>query len=66
MEFSGSKLKKARLLLALSRIRLGELVECSDMSVYNWETGRYSPSANMVAKLADALSMPLEYFYEAM
>ena len=53
------------MLLSLSRIRLGDEVGCSDMRVYNWETGRYSPSANMVAKLADALSMPLEYFYES-
>jgi len=63
-QFSGTKLKEARLALGISRNRLAPYVGCTVMSLYSWETGKRTPSSRFLAPLASNLRTTIEYFYD--
>lgn len=63
-QFSGDKLKKARQALKISRNRLAPWVGCTVMSLYNWETGKRTPSAQYLDALAQQLRVKVDYFFD--
>ena len=63
-KFSGRKLKAAREAIRISRHTLAQMVGVTQMSIYNWETDKFSPHADALFKLAAALNQPADYFYE--
>lgn len=53
--FSGQHLRAMRTAAGISRTRLAAAVHRCEHTVYLWERGRVTPSANALAQVADAL-----------
>ena len=65
-KFSGAKITEARVACELTKVDLAGMVGCTDMSIYNWETGRFFPDAESLAELSAALGKPVEWFFVEM
>lgn len=67
MSVLGNRLKQARQKAGLSQERLGVLAGIDEMSasarMNQYERGVHTPSYSMVGRLANALDLPVEYFY---
>lgn len=59
-ERNGNAIARRRIELCLTQQQLGDLVGASQRQISNWETSRYTPSGKSLAKLAKALSCPIE------
>jgi transcriptional regulator with XRE-family HTH domain len=62
--FSGELVKKARIASGFSRFRLALQLNCSSMTIYNWEVGKAWPDAKQLPWLADELGVKIEDFFE--
>jgi Zn-dependent peptidase ImmA (M78 family)/DNA-binding XRE family transcriptional regulator len=60
--FSGQRLREAREARGLTAISVSELAEVSVQAVYHYESGRMSPSPDVLEKLAVALNLPPVFF----
>jgi Zn-dependent peptidase ImmA (M78 family)/DNA-binding XRE family transcriptional regulator len=60
--FSGQRLREAREARGLTAISVSELAEVSVQAVYHYESGRMSPSPDVLEKLAAALNLPPVFF----
>ena len=60
--FSGQRLREAREARGLTAISVSELAEVSVQAVYHYESGRMSPSPDVMGKLAAALNLPPVFF----
>lgn len=67
MSIVGKRLKQARLRSGISQERLGILAGIDEMSasarMNQYERGVHAPGYPQVEKLAEALDVPVEYFY---
>jgi transcriptional regulator with XRE-family HTH domain len=63
-QFSGAKLKAAREAVGVSRERLAPFIGCTPMSIYNWESGKRTPSARHLDALAHNLRTTIDCFYD--
>lgn len=63
-QFSGAKLRAAREAIGISRDRLAPFIGCTTLSLYNWETGKRTPSARHLDALAVQLRQTVDYFYD--
>lgn len=50
-----SPIKAARLAAGLTQVQLAEKMGCSQQEIQRWETGRVSPTAKTLKKLAEAI-----------
>lgn len=60
--FSGHRLREAREARGLTAVSVSELAEVSVQAVYHYESGRMSPSPDVLEKLAVALNLPPVFF----
>lgn len=60
----GERIRQARKVAGLNQAALAERVGVSQPAVANWESGVHDPRRLMLAKLAEALSTPLEWLAE--
>lgn len=61
--FSGARLRGARLAAGLSQRDLAILLDCSEMTISKYESGRYSPEAGRVIEIARALEVEAESLF---
>lgn len=61
--FSGSALKKARLLRGLSMEELSEKISVSQQMISKYENGKSIPTADILTELSNILNFPPIYFY---
>jgi transcriptional regulator with XRE-family HTH domain len=63
----GRRLREARIRVGIPQDKLGVLIGmdegCSSARISRYETGVHEPKINTVEKLANALNVPLVYFY---
>lgn len=57
----GERIKQARKAMGLNQISLAERVGVSQPAVANWESGIHDPRRVMLAKLADALNVSVDW-----
>ena len=50
-----SPIKKARIEAELTQVQLAEKMGCSQQEIQRWESGRISPTAKTLKKLAEAI-----------
>ncbi|HXI85917.1 MAG TPA: helix-turn-helix transcriptional regulator, partial [Parvularculaceae bacterium] len=60
----GERIRAARKAAGLNQTDLAERIGVSQPAVANWESGVHDPRRLMLAKLAEALSSPLEWLAE--
>lgn len=60
--FSGERLREARLARGLYMKTLGDLIGVSGMAVSNYESGEDKPQPERVKQLAEQLKFPIEFF----
>jgi Zn-dependent peptidase ImmA (M78 family)/transcriptional regulator with XRE-family HTH domain len=60
--FSGQRLREAREARGLSATSVSELAEVSVQAVYHYESGRMSPSPDVLERLAVAVNLPPAFF----
>lgn len=63
-KFSGAKLRQARKAVKMSRRTLADMLRVTEMTIYNWETDRFSPNSTTLFRMADALGKSADDFYE--
>lgn len=64
----GRRLREARLAAGMTQGQLGGLLGMDDQNtaaprVSRYETGKYEPSLETMAQIADALGLPVAYFH---
>lgn len=63
----GKRLRERRLLTGMPQDRLGVLIGIDESSsgvrISRYETGVHEPSIRLAERIADALSVPVAYFY---
>lgn len=64
----GRRLRDARLAAGMTQAQLGGLLGMDDQNtaaprVSRYETGKYEPSLETMAQIADALGLPVAYFH---
>ncbi|NCA73043.1 MAG: XRE family transcriptional regulator, partial [Sphingobacteriia bacterium] len=62
--FQPLQLTRARLARGLTRIALGEAVQRSAPTVGKWESGQQTPDPAALARLAEVLRVPRDYFLD--
>jgi transcriptional regulator with XRE-family HTH domain len=62
--FRGDKLREAREQAELSRLQLASVVDVTQSTVEAWESGKQSPSGQLLADLADAVGLDLTELFE--
>ncbi len=60
----GDKLKKLRTSKGLTQTELGKLAEVSYIQIGRYEKNASKPSSKVIKKLADALEVDTNYFFE--
>jgi len=60
--FSGVRLREARLARGLYMRSLGDLIGVSGMAISNYESGEDKPQPERVRQLAERLNFPIEFF----
>jgi len=60
----GSRIRQARKMKGISQTKLGEILGISYQQVSKYEKGRDKVSAQTIAYIANALSLPVNYFYK--
>ena len=60
----GEKIKFRRQDIGMSQERLAEILELSYQQVQRYESGRNKISVERIQEIAEALSVPLMYFFE--
>ena len=60
--FSGQRLREAREARGLPAISVSELANVSAQAIYQYESGRRSPSPDVLEKLAIAMNLPPAFF----
>jgi transcriptional regulator with XRE-family HTH domain len=60
----GARIRQARKALSLNQAELAERVGVTQPAVANWESGVHDPRRLMLAKIAEALSTPLDWLAE--
>lgn len=63
MQFSGARVRQARLEAGLTQEQLARLCDSGVGRVTSWETGRHQPTAQNLALLVYATGRPFEFFY---
>lgn len=62
--FNGHQLYRLRIKRGLSIIAVAKMVERAGSSIYHWENGSDKPNAQSIFRLANALQVSTEYFFE--
>ena len=62
-KFDRRKITDARIAKELAQRDLGELAKVSYVSMQRWESGERIPKATNLADLANALDVPIDYFF---
>lgn len=62
-EVIARNLKNMRNAKGLSQAELAEIVECSPYSIYDWEKGRFAPSAVYLPKMADVFGCTIDALF---
>lgn len=62
-KFDRRKITDARIAKDLTQRELGELAKVSYVSIYRWESGERIPKVTNLADLANALDVPIDYFF---
>ncbi len=57
----GARLLRLRLTKRISRERLAKTIDCTTISVWQWETRNRAPAALFVVRLAAAFGVTLDY-----
>lgn len=57
----GDKLKELRISKNLSQEELGEIFEVRKSSISNWETGKATPTFDMLTKIAQYFGVTIDY-----
>ena len=60
----GEKIRSLRKRLGISQEQLGEIAGVSYQQIQKYENGTDRVSANRLKKIADALNIPINYFFE--
>jgi Zn-dependent peptidase ImmA (M78 family)/DNA-binding XRE family transcriptional regulator len=60
--FSGQRLREARQVRGLSATFLSELTNVSAQAIYQYENERNSPSPHVLARIANAVELPVAFF----
>ncbi len=64
--FVGKRLRRRRRLLGLTQQALGDMVGIRFQQIQKYECGANRISAARLFELAEALSVPIQYFYEGL
>ncbi len=64
--FVGKRLRRRRRLLGLTQQSLGDMVGIRFQQIQKYECGANRISAARLFELAEALSVPIQYFYEGL
>ena len=62
-KFDRRKIKDARVAKEITQRELGELAKVSYVSISRWESGDRIPRATNLVNLANALDVPIDYFF---
>lgn len=62
-KFDRRKITDARIAKDLTQRELGELAKVSYVSIYRWESGDRIPKVTNLTDLANALDVPIDYFF---
>ena len=62
-KFDRRKITDARIAKDLTQRELAELAKVSYVSISRWESGDRIPKATNLADLANALDVPIDYFF---
>lgn len=63
MQIVGTRLRALRESLKLSQVKMAEMIGCPQSSVYRYETGRYTPTAEVLVWYADYFDVSLDYIF---
>ena len=63
MQIVGERLRALRESLKLSQVKMAEMIGCPQSSVYRYETGRYTPTAEVLVWYADYFDVSLDYIF---
>lgn len=61
--FDGHRIRQARKELGLSQSELARLADIGEQNIGRWERGHHRPELDSLARLADVLQKPVDYFY---
>lgn len=61
----GKRIKTAREHDGMTATKLGELVGITRQAIEQYEKGKAAPKATTLKRIADALRLPITWFYEA-
>jgi len=59
--FDGKRLKELRKRFGYSREKMGELLGISDSNIPRYESGKMTPSADIVARMAEVFNISADY-----
>lgn len=60
--FVGQRLREAREVRGLTAVTLSEIADVSRQSIYEYEAGRASPRAEVLARISSAVNLPQSFF----
>lgn len=63
-DFVPMRLTQARVIRGLSKSNLAALAHVSAMSISYYESGKFSPKQGVLDRIADALKIPSDYFFQ--
>ena len=63
MQIIGERLKTLRESMKLSQQKVADMIGCPQTSVYRYETGNYTPSAETLLWYADYFDVSLDYLF---
>ena len=64
--FVGGRIKQRRNVLAMSQDALGEVLGMTFQQIQKYERGVYRVGAGTLYKMADALKVPISYFFDGL
>lgn len=62
-KFKPSKITDARIAKDLTQRELADKIGVSHVAIYRWESGDRIPKATHLASIANALDVPIGYFF---
>lgn len=65
VDMKNERLKRARILAALTQLQLGERVGCREMAISRYETGRAKPTAETKRRIAETLKQPIYELFDS-
>lgn len=63
MQIIGERLKTLRESMKLSQQKVADMIGCPQTSVYRYETGNYTPSAETLLWYADYFDVSMDYIF---